>query len=492
MTSENSAAARPFRARVLLGALIFFVLATANSGGYRYGASDQAFYIPAIRKAMDPSLFPRDTPVLEAQGRVILWDGLVAGLTSLLNLSLPQVFFGLYLAGLAALYAGAILLARGAGLSRWATIAFLALLTLRHRIPKTGVNTLEGYLHPRMIAFAFGVLASAAFLRRRPAWALLALAAAASVHPTTGVWFAMLLGVAAMVAWPGWRMGLVMLALAGCAGVVWAIAAGPLSARAVLMDSAWLSAISTKDYLFPHEWPAYAWLLNLTAAAIVAAGLWRLRNVPAELRGLMTGALALTLFFLATLPFVAMRYALAVQMQIPRVFWLVELVALLVLLIGLSSRARGAVKVFAVFLIVVSAVRGGTVLFVEKDARLVTIDLPRDDWTAAMDWLRAQPPHVHVLADPGHAWRHGSSVRVAAERDVFHEDVKDAAIAMYDRGVALRVVERGAQTADFSSKSAAEILELARRHGLDYLVSDERIDLPIVFENATFRIYALR
>jgi len=478
--------------RIGLGALIFFVLATANSGGYRYGVSDQAFYIPAIRKAMDPSLFPRDTPVLEAQGRVILWDGLVAGLTSLLDLSLPKVFFLLYLGGIAALYAGAILLARGAGLSPWATIAFLALLTLRHRIPKTGVNTLEGYLHPRMIAFAFGVLAAAAFLRRRPAWALLALAAAASVHPTTGVWFAMLLGVAAMVAWPGWRMGLVMLVLAGSAGAVWAIAGGPLSARAVVMDSAWLSAISTKDYLFPHEWPAYAWLLNLTAAAIVAAGLWRLRHVPAELRGLMTGALALTLFFLATLPFVAMRYALAVQMQIPRVFWLVELVALIVMLIGLSSRARGAVKVLAVFLIVVSAVRGAAVLFVEKDARLVTIDLPRDDWTAAMDWLRAQPPHVHVLADPGHAWRYGSSVRVAAERDVFHEDVKDAAIAMYDRGVALRVVGRGAQTVDFSSKSAAELTSLARAHGLEYLVSDERIDLPIVFENATFRIYALR
>jgi len=30
------------------GAVLFCVLATINSGGYRYGASDQAFYIPAI------------------------------------------------------------------------------------------------------------------------------------------------------------------------------------------------------------------------------------------------------------------------------------------------------------------------------------------------------------------------------------------------------------------------------------------------------------
>jgi len=474
------------------GALLFFILATANSGGYRYGASDQAFYIPAIRSAMDASLFPRDGGLLAAQGHVILWDGLVAGLASMSGLPLPWVFFILYAAGVVLLYAGAVIVARAVGLSPWATAALLAMLTLRHRIAKTGVNTLEGYLHPRMIAFAFGVLALAAFLRRRPGWAVAALAAAGAVHPTTGVWFAMLLGAAGFVAWPRWRVPLAALSIAGAAFAIWAIAAGPLAERAVVMDAAWLSAIATKDYLFPHAWPAYAWFFNFLPALIVAAALWRTRDLSPELRGLLAGALALTAFFVVTLPFVTVRYALAVQMQIPRVFWLVELVALIVMLIGLSSRARGAVKVLAVFLIVVSAVRGAAVLFVEKDARLVTIDLPRDDWTAAMDWLRAQPPHVHVLADPGHAWRYGSSVRVAAERDVFHEDVKDAAIAMYDRGVALRVVGRGAQTVDFSSKSAAELTSLARAHGLEYLVSDERIDLPIVFENATFRIYALR
>ena len=30
-----------------------------------------------------------------------------------------------------------------------------------------------------------------------------------------------------------------------------------------------LSAIGSKDYLFPHEWPAYAWIFNLLPAAVV-------------------------------------------------------------------------------------------------------------------------------------------------------------------------------------------------------------------------------
>ena len=475
------------------GALLFFLLATANSGGYRYGASDQAFYIPAVRTAMDASLFPRDLPLLAAQGGVILWDGIVAGVTNVTSLPLPWVFFLLYLAGVLTLYGAGALAARAAGAGAWGTVAFLAMLTLRHRIAKTGVNTLEGYLHPRMIAFALGVFATAAFLKTRPWWAAIALAAAAAVHPTTAVWFAMLLGAAAFVAWPAWRVPLAAAAAAGAAASIWAIAAGPLAARAVVMDAAWLSAISSKDYLFPHEWPVYAWIFNLLPAAIAALVLWRARDLRAELRGLLAGALVLTAFFLATLPFVAMRYALAVQMQIPRVFWLVELVALLAIVVLLSRTPRRAIaRGVAVFLVVVSAARGGAVLFGEKDGRVVTIDLPADDWTAAMSWLRDNTPSdAHVLADPGHAWRYGSSVRVGAERDVFHEDVKDAAIAMYDRDVAMRVVERRELTSGLSDKSVTELRALARDHELDFLVSDEPLDLPVVFENATFRVYAL-
>ena len=475
-----------------MGAALFFLLATANSGGYRYGASDQAFYIPAIRKAMDASLFPRDASLLSAQGNVILWDGLVAGLTSLTQIPLPWVFFLLYTIGVMTLYAGGVLIARALALSTWATAAFLAMLTLRHRIAKTGVNTLEGYLHPRMIAFGLGALAIAAFVRRRPAWAAAALAAAGAVHPTTGVWFAMLLGVAAIAAWPRWRMPLLGLAFAGTIAVLWAILRGPLAERAVLMDAAWLSAISTKDYLFPHEWPAYAWLFNLLPAAAVAGALWRMRGLSAEMRGLLAGALVLTLFFLATLPFVAMRYALAVQMQIPRVFWLVELMAFIAIALALARAHWRAPALAASLLLVFSIARGAAIVATEGEGALVRVDLPRSEWTGAMNWLRAQPVGVHVLADPGHAWRYDSSVRIAAERDVFHEDVKDAAIAMYDRDVAMRVVERRALTDNFPSKTAAEILSLARAYELDYLVTEERLDLPLAYENTRFRIYALR
>ena len=71
-----------------------------------------------------------------------------------------------------------------------------------------------------------------------------------------------------------------------------------------------------------------------------------------------------------------------------------------------------------------------------------------------MRWIRAQPIDAHVLADPGHAWKYGTSVRVAAERDVFLEEVKDSAVAIYSRDVAIRVPERMRAVGDFDQMTA--------------------------------------
>ena len=54
----------------LLALVPFILLATANSAGYRYGASDLAFYGPAVMRQLDPDLFPRDRPVLDAQANL--------------------------------------------------------------------------------------------------------------------------------------------------------------------------------------------------------------------------------------------------------------------------------------------------------------------------------------------------------------------------------------------------------------------------------------
>ena len=89
MPTKPSDVARLSPALAGLGGLLFALVATLNAGGYRYGASDQAFYIPAILHQLDPALYPRDWAMLGAQGRFFLVDEIGAAMVAMTGLPLP-------------------------------------------------------------------------------------------------------------------------------------------------------------------------------------------------------------------------------------------------------------------------------------------------------------------------------------------------------------------------------------------------------------------
>ena len=491
---------------VLAAVLLFALLATLNAGGYRYGASDQAFYIPAIRHHLDPGLFPRDWPMLGSQDQLNAFTAILALAVRVTGLPLPVLFFLTYLVSLAVLAGALIILGRSLYRSWWTVGALACAMTLRHRVAYTGVNTLESYMHPRVLAFAVGALGLGIFLRGR-SWPAVALAVLASIiHPTTGMWFCLWVGIAAFVADRTARLPLLLSAgVGGLFAAPW-VARGPsLWGAASRMDEAWLSVLTVKDYLFPGMWPLWAWAL--TAAIPVLIGLvYRSRQKagvasPRE-TGLLAGTLALVLVLVASLQFVAARVAIAVQLQVPRVLWLLELFATAYLMWWLvergaglrSDRARIRVRTFVVAsLALLSVARGTYVTFVEHAGRpVVRLDLPASEWQDAMAWVRRTPADTHVLADPGHAWKYGSSVRVAGERDVFQEDAKDAAFALYSRATALRVLTRIGDLGRFSELTATRARALAATYDIDYLVAEQPFDLPIAYQNSRFRIYALK
>src|SRR6187549_831588 len=85
------------RLGLLGGAAAFCLVAILNSGGYRYGVGDQAFYVPAVVQHLNEDLFPRDRLLLHAQDRFMILDDVAAGLTETLGISIPMLFFGAYL-----------------------------------------------------------------------------------------------------------------------------------------------------------------------------------------------------------------------------------------------------------------------------------------------------------------------------------------------------------------------------------------------------------
>ena len=492
----------PATAVAVAGLPLFILLATANAAGYRYGVSDQAFHVPAAVHALNPSAFPRDAALLDVQARFMLFDDLVAAVIRATDFSLETTFLIGYLASTALLWAGLVLVGRARFTSRWALLLLGAAIAVRHRIPRTTVNSFEPYFYPRTLAFALGVLAIAAFLQRRRWPALAMTLAAALAHVTTGLWFLVLVGVAGArldatirrTLWAG--VGVVLVATA------WAAVSGRLAPLVAPMDDAWLGVMASNDSLFPSHWPAWAWVANLALPLLLLA-IHRVRThrrtARAEDGALMWGAVALVAVFAISLPLVTWRWTLPTQLQISRVFWLIDFLVIVygVVLVSetaAAGRSRRLLPLVACGVVALSVARGGFVMFDEHSERsLFQVGLPASAWSDAMGWLAQQPLDVHVLADPGHVALYGSSVRVAAQRDVVLEDVKDTAVALYSRDVAMRVRERRASLEDFAHLSTVRATALARKYAVDYLVTaGEPLAFPVAYRNATFRIYDLR
>ena len=489
---------------ITIGAGAFCLLTLLNVGGYRYGVSDQAFYIPVVQQGLEPSLFPHDAPLLAAQNQLFAFDNWFAPLVRISGTSLPTAFFSAYIVGLLVLYAAAVSIGRSLYSTWWGVAAFTAALTLRHRIPDTAVNTLESYLHPRQLALAVGLVGVAAFLRGHTWIAVAAVAGALLIHPTTAIWFAVLIGIAALVSDRESRQPILAIA-GGSAAAALVLLASILSEQVVIMNPEWVALLQTKDYLQATDWPLLTWFANLGLAVIIASVYDYRRTLgitTARETGLVAGCATLLFLFLASVPLAHAGVALVVQLQFSRIFWLLDIVAIAYAAwvvvespLGNPKRLRGPHNRYAIVAVVIAVAfaRGSYVTYVERAAHpLVEIDLPITDWTEVMQWARERPVGTNFLVDPGHAWRYGSSVRAASNRDVYLEEIKDIGIAIYSNDVAKRVANRIAELGDFSTLDPPRARRLARRYHLDYLITEQTIDLPLVHQQGPFGVYDLR
>jgi len=111
-----------------------------------------------------------------------------------------------------------------------------------------------------------------------------------------------------------------------------------------------------------------------------------------------------------------------------------------------------------------------------------------------MTWLTTQPADWHVLADPDHAWKYGVSLRLAATKDTVLESVKDSALSLYDRDIALRVAARTRDLVDYDRLTTTRLMHLDATYDLDAVIVETHhlLDLPVLYRNAQFVIYDLR
>jgi hypothetical protein len=164
-----------YRGVIGLGALS---AATIAIHGYHVGVEDQAIYLPAILRRLDPALFPHDAVLFEAQTRHTSMVGLIAGLVRTTHISLEWMLLLFHFVTIFLLLLAAWRVAQRCFRNPYAVWAGLAMLTGLMLIPIAGTSQyiVDQYLHPRALATALMLLPVADFLpgdarpRRGFAW----------------------------------------------------------------------------------------------------------------------------------------------------------------------------------------------------------------------------------------------------------------------------------------------------------------------------------
>lgn len=458
------------------GALLLLTATAVLPHGYHLGHQDGAIYLPAIKKILDPALYPYDAAFFLAQTRWTVFSEIVALSARLTRLPLDLVIFlwhllTIFLVLLACWQLSQRCFAKPA--TQWAAV--LTVWTAR-LMPVTGtqLNLMDRYLHPRDLTLAALLFALVALLDRRPG-ALAWIALAAVTHPTMAVFGTFHLGIQGWKS-PRWVMAL-FLPLLFFGALLWSSAGGDFAPG---HNQAWHEVLASRPYLFPLRWHWYEWvgvavpLALLTRfgqiaerhAASVAARISR-RVVAAGILGVAGAVL------ISTVP--ALEHLIPAEPMRTLHFVYVFFVFVGGGLLG-EHVLRDRPSRWLLFFVSLC-----TVFFLSN--RLVYrasphIEwpgrAPKNVWVEAFDWIRRNTPRDALFAlEPRHMLRPGEDshgFRAFAERSMLADWVKDRAVSALEPGLAyqwraeVRVRER------WQEFGAEEFHRLKNEYGVSWIV----------------------
>ncbi len=264
--SSNSSAQRigsgDFSTRNLLALAAFTVFAFLLMG-YHPGLEDDSFYLAAIKRDLNPSLFPHDADFFRLQFQATIFDKLIAFSARLTHLSVAWLALIWQFVAILFLLHGCWRIARrcfASPAAHWgATALIAALLTLP--LPGIAINLADQYLHPRTLATVAILAAIVAILDRRPWLAGIFLAVAFSIHAimaSFGISFCVIL-------WWTLREARRKSAVPIAAAFL------PLGWLFEPASDSWRQAAATRGFYFLTRWHWYEWLGVVAPLALLFA-----------------------------------------------------------------------------------------------------------------------------------------------------------------------------------------------------------------------------
>src|SRR6267154_2269654 len=228
------------------GLLLVLTCAAIAVHGYHLGIEDEAIYLPAIKKLLDPQLYPYDAEFFLGQARGSALPLLVAYSVRATHVPLNWAVFGWQFASLYLMLLACFCVVRrcfAALRDQWGALTLVtALLTLP--VAGTGLYLADQHLHPRTLATAAILYSLSAALDRRIVATAASAAAAFALHPLMAIF------------------GISLVALIFLPMERWSSWARPSFAMPFLSrpTAAWREAVATREYYFLRNWQWYEWL----------------------------------------------------------------------------------------------------------------------------------------------------------------------------------------------------------------------------------------
>ena len=460
---------------VLLAFLTMFAFLVM---GYHPGLEDDAFYLAAIKRNLNPALFPHDSEFFRLQFQATIFDKLIAWSVRLSHLPLAWTALLWQFAAIFLLLHGCWRISRrcfsGAS-AQWAAVTTVAVLLT---LPVSGIamTLADQYLHPRTLATAAILAAIVAVIDRRLWIAGVLLAIAFAIH--------------AIMASFG---------ISFCFFLFWSLRASetrqpsamPVTAALLLplgwlfepASDAWRQAAATRSFYFIGRWEWYEWL-GVFAPLILIYALQRFlrredRSDGSALPPLVSSLLYYGVFqtsagLLVMLPpslerlrpFEPMRY--------------LHLLYLLFFLIGGGLLGRYVLdrKTYRWLLLFVPLSAG--MFYAQRQMYPASAHLelpgvaPQNAWLQAFAWVRQNTPVDSLFAlDPRYVTLPGEDYhgfRALAERSVLADYDKDGGMAARVPRLAPRWLKEVNAQSGWRNFQAADFHRLKKEFGVTWVI----------------------
>ncbi len=471
-----------YRKLTVIATLVLLTGIAVAIHGYHFGVEDQDVYVAAVKKDLNPALYPHNAEFFMVQMRGTLFDELMAFSTRVSRLPLPWVVFLWHVITLFLLLLGCWRIASRCfrtAAGRWAAVAMVtALLTLP--VAGTALYVVDQYLHPRAMASAALLFAIDAALGRR-FWAIvLCLTVAALLHPLMAAFG---LSLVVFLVWrPRPNLALGFIPLIGHPSPEWNQAAG------------------AREYYFLSRWTWYEWLGTVGPLVLVGwfVKIARRRDLPALAhlgqRLLWFGCFQFAVAVLLSLPGLERLTAL----QPMRWLHLYYLLFLLLTggLLGEFVLRHHAVRWAALFLPLSAAMFLAQRELFPANAHIELSGGAGNDWARAFDWIRNNTPtDAYFALNPDYmslAGEDNQGFRALAERSLLAENCKDPGAATVFPSLLGPWVQQTQALRGWSHFTTADFEVLRRRFGVQWVLLEREVaGLPCPYRNATVRVCRL-